>query len=300
VQVVNITCIGGGHGLARLLKSLSKRQGFKLNAIVCTSDNGGSTGRLRQAGTEIGWGDVRHCMSQLSEPTSAGHVLLNHRFEARNELDDHALGNLILDALSNYTVRATDAVAVLTRMLDIQANILPMSDDSCDLEVMTTAGEHMIGELEIAQTEKRLNYNTLGLTNNPKPTAEVLKTIAQSDLILLAPGSFVTSILPALLMQDVIEGINSVDCPFVMLANLEDEPGDQFHYLQNKLLFLQSLGLRSLHQVCWPEHRELEGESIDELKSYPLTADEGAQHNISELLACVETVIGQQNSQLAF
>ena len=97
-QFQNVVAIGGGHGLGRVLSSLSFL-GPKLTGIVATTDNGGSTGRLREQQECIAWGDLRNCLSQLASRPSLGSQLFEYRFGGTSELANHNLGNLVLMAL---------------------------------------------------------------------------------------------------------------------------------------------------------------------------------------------------------
>ena len=53
-----VVALGGGHGLGRVLSSLSSL-GSRLTGIVTTTDNGGSTGRIRRSEGGIAWGDIQ-------------------------------------------------------------------------------------------------------------------------------------------------------------------------------------------------------------------------------------------------
>ena len=129
VQGLKLVCVGGGHGLGRLLFAL-KDAGKNLTAIVATTDEGGSTGRLREeAETEtIAWGDLRNCLAHLCETPSIEQSLFGYRFQTQGDLNGHNLGNLVLFALDQLSVRPTDAIAVMRNMLRIRSHLYPMSD----------------------------------------------------------------------------------------------------------------------------------------------------------------------------
>ncbi len=95
LESLNVVAIGGGHGLGRVLSTLSFL-GDQLTGIVTTTDNGGSTGRLRKRSSTIAWGDLRNCLTELVDDDSIGSQLFNFRFDGQDELGGHNLGNLIL------------------------------------------------------------------------------------------------------------------------------------------------------------------------------------------------------------
>ena len=98
LEKLNVVAIGGGHGLGRVLSTLSFLR-KQLTGIVTTTDNGGSTGRLRKRSSSIAWGDLRNCLTLLVDKDSVGSQLFDFRFDGQDELGGHNLGNLILYAL---------------------------------------------------------------------------------------------------------------------------------------------------------------------------------------------------------
>ena len=111
-RYTKIVTIGGGHGLGRILSALSFL-GPKLTGIVATTDNGGSTGKLRESADCIAWGDLRNCLSHLASGNRIGSHLLDFRFDGIDELSGHNLGNLILYSLSELYVRPLESINLL-------------------------------------------------------------------------------------------------------------------------------------------------------------------------------------------
>lgn len=74
-----VVALGGGHGLGRVLSSLSSL-GSRLTGIVTTTDNGGSTGRIRRSEGGIAWGDMRNCLNQLITEPSVASAMFEYRF----------------------------------------------------------------------------------------------------------------------------------------------------------------------------------------------------------------------------
>ena len=158
----NLVCLGGGHGLGRLLVSL-RASGPRLTGIVATTDEGGSTGRLREEAETIAWGDLRNCLSQLCTLDGIGQRLFEYRFQTQGELDGHNLGNLVLFALDQLSVRPTDAIRIMRDMLNIKSHLLPMADSPTTLMAKTVVmpdqeSNILVGELSIDSSDEDIDY----------------------------------------------------------------------------------------------------------------------------------------------
>lgn len=217
-----VVAIGGGHGMGRVLSSLSFL-GSRLTGIVTTTDDGGSTGRLRKSQECIAWGDLRNCLNQLVTEPSIGSQLFEYRFTGRGELAGHNLGNLMLLALDNLCVRPLDAIRLISDMLHIAPSLLPMSEHPTDLCAHTVCGDQILGEVSIDQ----LTTPPRALSLNPivPATREAIDALSQADMIILGPGSFLTSIMPPLLLSEIAEAIRSSGAIVVFISNLVAENG---------------------------------------------------------------------------
>ena len=217
-----VVAIGGGHGMGRVLSSLSFL-GTRLTGIVTTTDDGGSTGRLRKSQECIAWGDLRNCLNQLVTEPSIGSRLFEYRFTGRGELAGHNLGNLMLLALDNLCVRPLDAIRLISDMLNIEPSLLPMSEHPTDLCAHTVCGDQILGEVSIDQ----LTTPPRALSLNPvvPATREAIDALNQADMIILGPGSFLTSIMPPLLLSEIAEAIRSSGAIVVFISNLVAENG---------------------------------------------------------------------------
>ena len=217
-----VVAIGGGHGMGRVLSSLSFL-GTRLTGIVTTTDDGGSTGRLRKSQECIAWGDLRNCLNQLVTEPSIGSRLFEYRFTGRGELAGHNLGNLMLLALDNLCVRPLDAIRLISDMLNIEPSLLPMSEHPTDLCAHTVCGDQILGEVSIDQ----LTTPPRALSLNPvvPATREAIDALNQADMIILGPGSFLTSIMPPLLLNEVAEAIRGSGAIVVFISNLVAENG---------------------------------------------------------------------------
>ena len=218
-----VVAIGGGHGLGRILAAL---KGFGSNAtgIVTTTDNGGSTGRLRLCQGGIAWGDTRNCINQLITESSLESVMFEYRFKGAGELDGHNLGNLMLTALDNLSVRPLEAIQLIRKMLKVEVNIVPMSEQPSDLKAVAADGTCIIGETSVDEMQQAL----VKLALHPKvaATQEAIEAINQADCIVLGPGSFLTSIMPPLLLPEIGQAIfNNHNAKLMFIENLSAEHG---------------------------------------------------------------------------
>ncbi|WP_028765093.1 uridine diphosphate-N-acetylglucosamine-binding protein YvcK [Shewanella colwelliana] len=249
----NVVAIGGGHGLGRVLSALSF-MGPRLTGIVATTDNGGSTGRLRREQDCIAWGDLRNCLSQLASRPSVGSLLFEYRFAGDSELTNHNLGNLILLALDELCVRPLDAVNLIRKLLNIDTKVIPMSEQPTHLVAIQSCGNKIFGEVEV----DGMHEDPIALSLEPmvEATDEACVAIAAADLIILGPGSFLTSIMPPLLLPKLSEAIADSKAKIVLIENLTQEPSSALNFcLEKRLQWLsQILGNKQVdHVLCHGE-----------------------------------------------
>lgn len=267
-QCRQIVAIGGGHGLGRVMASLGFME-EKLAGIVATTDDGGSTGRLREASGCIAWGDLRNCLNQLcSDSPNLARILFEYRFKNSGELSGHNLGNLIMLAMDQMCVRPLDAINLIRKMLQVGAHLIPMSEEPARL-VAELDGEEIVGETTIDALDRR--PDKLMLLPDIKPTSEAIAAIEQADLIILGPGSFMTSILPSLLMNDVAEAIKASSALTVFVGNINPEltvVGKQ--PIAEKLRWMQEMTGVYPDVLLWPDESDLP-EGVDcQIEQMPL------------------------------
>ncbi|MFC3395997.1 gluconeogenesis factor YvcK family protein [Brenneria rubrifaciens] len=215
-----VVALGGGHGLGRVMSSLPFL-GSRLTGIVTTTDNGGSTGRIRRSEGGIAWGDTRNCLNQLITAPSLASAMFEYRFNGSGELAGHNLGNLMLKALDHLSVRPLEAINLVRNLLKVDAYLIPMSEQPVDLRATDEQGNPVYGEVAIDQ----LSALPQALTLFPpvQATQEALTAIAQADLILIGPGSFLTSLMPPLLLADLTRALCQTQAAKVYIDNLGEE-----------------------------------------------------------------------------
>ncbi|AWB67317.1 hypothetical protein C2869_13085 [Saccharobesus litoralis] len=218
----NIVAIGGGHGLGKVLNTFSD-YGHRLTGIVTTTDNGGSTGRLRKAKDTIAWGDLRNCLSHLAGKNHFGAQLLEYRFED-DELSGHSLGNLLFFALQQLRYSPVEVIELARRMLKVESRLYPMSEQPAHLSATTCEGRVVVGETSI-DAEDIPVPDCLNLTQNITAPPRAIRAIYNADYILLGPGSFFTSVIPPLLVNDLYQALAATNAKIIYIDNLGKEIG---------------------------------------------------------------------------
>jgi uncharacterized cofD-like protein len=192
---------------------------------VCVSDNGGSSGRLREEFQIPAVGDIRNCLLGLSPPGSVLADLLQHRFAGGNGLAGHSLGNLVLSALYQQTGTLREAIDRLTQALPLSGAVLPVTEVPVTLCAEARDGRIVKGECEI--TAARMRIRRLWLEpDRPTPSPGVLESLEAADAIVLGPGSLFTSVVPPLLVGGVVEAIRRSTAVRIYVCNLMEEPGE--------------------------------------------------------------------------
>ena len=267
-QCRQIVAIGGGHGLGRVMASLGFME-ERLAGIVATTDDGGSTGRLREASGCIAWGDLRNCLNQLcSDSPNLARILFEYRFKNSGELSGHNLGNLIMLAMDQMCVRPLDAVNLIRKMLQVGAQLIPMSEEPARLGAILD-GEEIVGETIIDALEKR--PERLILLPDIRPTTEAISVIERADLIILGPGSFMTSIVPALLMEEVADAIRKSDALKIFVGNIHPEVSSVGKMpVGEKLSWMQAMTDIYPDVLLWPSERALPDDVQCEIVQKPL------------------------------
>ncbi|EJG2379897.1 uridine diphosphate-N-acetylglucosamine-binding protein YvcK [Raoultella ornithinolytica] len=215
-----VVALGGGHGLGRVMSSLSSL-GSRLTGIVTTTDNGGSTGRIRRSEGGIAWGDMRNCLNQLIAEPSIASAMFEYRFSGNGELSGHNLGNLMLKALDHLSVRPLEAINLIRNLLKVDAFLIPMSEQPVDLMAIDHEGHEVYGEVNIDQLPRV--PKELMLSPPVPATREAVEAIAEADLILIGPGSFYTSLLPILLLDEMAQALRRTPATMVFIDNLGKE-----------------------------------------------------------------------------
>lgn len=219
----SIVALGGGTGLATLLRGL-KRHTSSLTAIVTVADDGGSSGRLRRELGVLPPGDIRNCLVALADDESLMGRLFQYRFRD-GDLAGHSFGNLMLTALAQVTGDFEEAIEISGGMLNARGKVVPATLDKVFLRAELSDGEFVEGQSRITCTKGSCR----GISLEPgavRPTAAALAAIAGADLIIIGPGSLFTSIIPNLLIPEIAAAIMESSCRRVLICNVMTQPGE--------------------------------------------------------------------------
>lgn len=264
-----IVAIGGGHGLGKVMASLGFMKD-RLAGIVATTDDGGSTGRLREASGCIAWGDLRNCLNQLcADSPNLARILFEYRFKDSGELSGHNLGNLILLAMDQMCVRPLDAVNLIRQILQVETALIPMSEEPASLAAMIGEQE-IVGETTIDALDHR--PDKLFLLPDIKPTQEAVAALNSADVIILGPGSFMTSVLPALLMEEVADAVVNSEALKIFIGNIRPEASAvQAMEIGEKLSWMKEMTGIYPDVLLWPSEREKPSDVSCPVFSQPLS-----------------------------
>lgn len=243
-----IVVLGGGTGQSILLSGLKKFP-FDITSIVSVCDDGKSTGRLRREYNVPAMGDLRRVLISLAETEDVVDKFVNYRFNKGSELDGHTVGNILLTALADIYGNMSNAVSQFSKILNMRGKVIPFSDDNIILMGEMEDGSVVEGEHNITETNKKISkvYYKNPVNVNP----EVIKSIKESDAIILSMGSVYTSIIPNLLCKEVIDAIDKSHAKIIYVCNIMTQPGetDDFTVSDHINLLDSYLGKRKIDIV---------------------------------------------------
>ncbi len=266
-----IVVLGGGTGLSVLLSGLKKFP-LDITAIVSVSDNGGSTGRLREEFNTPAVGDIRRVLISLAETEPLVRELFNYRFETIDDLNGHTVGNLILTALKEISGNLSDGIEALSKVFNLKGKVLPLTEDNVILMGEMTDGTIVEGECEITKSKKKIKK--VFYKEKPVITPEALKAIEESDAIILSMGSIYTSIIPNLINEEVVNAIDKSNANIMYVCNMMTQPGetDNFtvsdhinllnSYLKNKKVSTVLVNNREIDEDILKKYQNLEEKDL--------------------------------------
>ena len=224
-----ILSIGGGTGLSTLLRGL-KNSPADLAVIVTVTDDGGSSGRLREELNVMPPGDIRNCMIALSEDEHLMSRLFRYRFNSKGDLHGHSFGNLFLTALAGVTGDFAEAVRLTSEVLAIKGVIYPSTNSSVTLSPEFEDETWIQGETRIAASQKSIRRIYLHPTE-AAPVTDALRAILSADIITLGPGSLYTSLIPNMLVREVVDAVLESQATKIYVQNIMTQPGETVDYI---------------------------------------------------------------------
>ena len=234
-----ITVIGGGTGLPVLLRNLRKRDA-DVTAIVTVADDGGSSGIIRDYMNVVPPGDIRNCMIALSPMNALQKEIFQYRFNSDDQFfAGHAIGNLIIAALTEMRGNIFDAIRLLSRMMAVEGHVYPAAEEPLLLRAEFQDGTIVDGEAELVKHRKKIKRVSVHcydenrkLDESRMPTAarEVINAIMEADMVVLGPGSLYTSILPNLMISDIGQAVCETKAEVVYICNIMTQRGETEHF----------------------------------------------------------------------
>lgn len=243
-----VVVFGGGTGLSHLLKGL-KQYPLDITAVVSVSDDGGSAGKLRNEFDVLALGDIRRVIESLSDNENELRNLLNYRFESNGELNNHALGNLILLAEMKIQGSAQKAIETLSHILNLKGRVLPFTEDKVILIGEMEDNTIIEGEHNITESPKKIKK--VFYKEEPHISEELIAEINSADLIILSMGSLFTSVIPNLLSKEIKKAIDNSHAKIVYCCNLFTQPGetDDFKVSDHVKVLNDYLGKKKINYV---------------------------------------------------
>ena len=237
---LRVVAIGGGTGLSTLLRGLRRHVPAPgenpsatsaiadLAAVVTVTDDGGSSGRLRQDFNMLPPGDLRNCMVALSEEEDLLSRLFTHRFKTGNSLKGHNFGNLFVAALTEITGDFAQAVQLASKILATRGRIYPATTANATLVANMDDGSVVRGETKITASKRRIVELTLD-PPHPAPLPETLEAIERADLITVGPGSLYTSLITNLLVEGIPSALGASRSLRVFICNLMTQANESLN-----------------------------------------------------------------------
>jgi uncharacterized cofD-like protein len=244
----SVVSMGGGTGQGVLLRGL-KEITSNLTAVVTVADDGGSSGRLRRDFGLMPPGDIRNCLTALADSESLMAKLVHYRFEQGDGLKGHSLGNLLIAAMREIEGGMDEGIESLSKVLRIQGHIAPSAMSDVHLAAELEDGTIVVGESEIGNRGKikRVFLQPRHVAANE----DAVSAILAADLIVIGPGSVYTSILPNLLVPDIVSALRASQAVKVYVCNVATEPGetDNFGPSDHVRVLTEHVGTDLFHYV---------------------------------------------------
>ena len=236
-----VVALGGGHGLAASLRAL-RRVTPHLTAVVGVSDDGGSSGRLRDEFAVVPPGDLRMALAALCGDDEWGSTwarVLQHRFSSSGQLNGHSLGNLLITALWEETGDIVSGLDWVARLLDAKGKVLPLCIEPLEIvaQVKTKLGtsEEVRGQVQVATTPHEIQSIALQ-PENPAVCQQAVAAVRAADAIVLGPGSWYTSVLTHFQVPEMSRALHESNAMRILILNLRPQAGETDGYSATRYL----------------------------------------------------------------
>ncbi|HEX21471.1 MAG TPA: uridine diphosphate-N-acetylglucosamine-binding protein YvcK [Actinobacteria bacterium] len=276
-----VVAVGGGHGLPIALKSIQKYS-QNITAIATVADDGGSSGRLRRELAVLPPGDSRNCLVALADDNLISR-LFQYRFTCGEGMAGHALGNLIIAALSELTGDFSTALAEAGKLLKAKGKVLPPTDEKVTLCARLEPEGTIRGQCNVANRLRSLVSIWLEPTNS-RANEEAVAAIKAADQIIIGPGSLFTSIFPNLLVSGIRDAIEGSKAQRIFICNTMVQAGetDGFTAEQHITAIFKYIG-RGLIDTAIINQSSFSSQHLSELAKINVTPVAAGENNLAEL-----------------
>lgn len=228
-----VVVIGGGHGISTVLRGL-KEYTHNLTAVVSVADDGGSSGELRRTLGILPPGDIRNCLAALSNDEDLLSQLFQYRFGGESGLSGHSFGNLFISAMVDIAGSFDEAVVESGRVLSVHGKVLPSTLDNvrlvADVQLPHIGTEIQVeGESMIPQASGEVRRVWLE-PNDATAFPPVIQAMLNADMIVVGPGSLYTSILPNVLVPEIITAFQTSRALKIFVCNIVNQKGETEKY----------------------------------------------------------------------
>ncbi len=221
-----VVVFGGGTGISNLLSGL-KLFPLDVTTVIAVSDNGSSTGVLKEELDIPAVGDIGKVLLSMANVDGDFVDLLRYRFSKEGSLHNHPVRNIMLAALIDTKGSLTEATKYMAKILRVKGTVLPLTEEKVEL-VGIGESEEFFGEESVSQNVK--NIEKLAYDHEIHVGQEIKDAIGDADLLIFSPGSLYTSILPHLLSKEVVAAVNNAKAPVMYVSNLVSQPGETDGY----------------------------------------------------------------------
>ncbi len=224
--------IGGGLGAVQIMQGM-QRHTKQLTGIIAVTDTGRSTGIVREFAQIPAPGDIRNALATLAlDDDSLLTRVMQHRIAAPGnaQLDGMAFGNLFIAALTQMSDSFTTAIGQISRFLDVQARIYPVTEENTHICAELVDGTIVEQEFNVRQLDKAAIKRIF--VQNPEATAYApcLEALQQADLITIGPGSLFTTVIACLAFKEISQAIRDSRALKVYVCNTTTQPGQTDDY----------------------------------------------------------------------
>ena len=288
-----VVAIGGGHGLAASITAVRRYAGH-VTAIVSVADDGGSSGRLREALGISPPGDIRRCLVAMGDPDSMWARAFEHRFDA-GELDGHSFGNVVIAGLSAVTGDFLAALDEAGRLVGVDGTgrVLPATATPVVLEAEGENGT-VRGQLAVATGTTTGRIKRVSITPpDARPPAAALQAVEEADQVVIGPGSLFTSVLAALAPPALTEALAATRAQRVYVCNLgPQEPETAGYDAAGHVEALLAHGVRVDAVLCDPRFRPASGERLTmPVHTSELAREDGRAHDPRKLAGALADLL---------